>query len=108
MIFATITFVSANDGGRSTPIASGYRPQFFFEGEDFECRSIEVLPDRWVLPGETAHVKITLSEYATDALGRRLKLGKTFELREGHKSIAAGVVTGLVDASDASKETISR
>jgi elongation factor Tu len=107
MNLATTTFVSTNDGGRSTPITSGYRPQFFFEREDFECRSIQILPDRRVLLGETANVEIRLSEYATAALHGRVIPGKTFELHEGRKSVAGGVVTGLGNSNGPSKKTIS-
>jgi elongation factor Tu len=95
MILATITLVNTEDGGRSGPIFSGYRPQFYFEGEDFECRKIDMAP-KPVFPGETAEVRITLSEYATATLTGRVNPGDNFELHEGKKSVASGVVTGIL------------
>lgn len=92
VIQATITLLRSEDGGRRNPIYSGYRPQLFFESEDFECRKIEVVPDRPVHPGETATVQITLSQFADAELRHRLKPGVEFELHEGKAVVATGVV----------------
>jgi len=92
-IQATITLLRTEDGGRRNPIHSGYRPQLFFESEDFECRKIEIVPERVVHPGESAKVQITLSEFAEAKLGHRLKPGIQFELHEGKSVVAVGVVT---------------
>ncbi len=93
VILATITLVPTEAGGRRTPILSGYRPQFYFDGEDYECRSVEIIPERSLSPGETANVRIRLSEFARAALRDRVEPGMTFELHEGRTSVASGVVT---------------
>lgn len=96
MIQATITLLTTQDGGRTSAIFTGYRPQFYVDGEDFECRSVETIPnDRGVWPGETANVRIVLSEFANESLRERLACGQAFELHEGARAVAHGVITGL-------------
>jgi elongation factor Tu len=97
MIFATVTFVRTEDGGRSTPIFTGYRPQFFFEGKDYESGCIDLLSERAAWPGDTVEVRIHLSDYARTALNGAVKPGMTFELHEGAKNVAGGIVTNVED-----------
>lgn len=97
MIFATLTFVRTEDGGRSAPVFTGYRPQFFFAGKDYESGCIDLLSEQAAWPGMTVEVRIHLSDYARCALKGAVKPGMTFELHEGAKSVAGGVVTRVDD-----------
>jgi len=98
-IAAIITLLPTECGGRKTAISSGYRPQIFIFGEDFECRGIDVLPDRPASPRETFNAAITLSEHASQALDGRIWPGATFSLREGAKVVAGNVVSGIMPTS---------
>ncbi len=82
MLTATVTFLRTEDGGRQTPVRSGYRGQFFFEGEDFES-AMEVLPERWVQPGETTDAGFAFTEYSFERLKGRISIGHAFKVREG-------------------------
>ena len=95
MILASITLLRTEDGGRSSPITSGYRGQFFFDGHDFDCSEFKIQPERWVHPGETAEVRIVLSEYASSMLKDKVAPGNTFELHEGKKPVAVGTVIAV-------------
>jgi elongation factor Tu len=83
---AELYVLSAKEGGRHTPFSSGYRPQFFF-GPTNVTGTLEV--DGLVTPGDNARVRFTLDREV--ALGA----GVRFAVREGNKTIGAGVVVGL-------------
>ncbi|MFO0738147.1 MAG: elongation factor Tu [Labilithrix sp.] len=80
---AELYVLSAKEGGRHTPFASGYRPQFFF-GPTNVTGTVEV--DAPVTPGENVRVRFILDHDV--ALGA----GVRFAVREGNKTIGAGVV----------------
>ena len=86
----SITFLAT--GGRQGPVSSGYRPQLFFGGEDWECRRIDFLPDRTISPGESTAARIVLSDYAASALAGRMQVGDSFQLREGSRAVADGLL----------------
>ncbi len=85
---AQVYILSKEEGGRHTPFFSNYRPQLF-------CRTADitgtiVLPDgKMVLPGD--NLKMDIELIAPIALNE----GLNFAIREGGKTIGAGVVTAL-------------
>ncbi len=81
---AEIYVLTAKEGGRHTPFSSGYRPQFFF-GSVNVTGTLEV--EGAVVPGDHAHVRFALDRDVALASGVR------FAVREGNKTIGAGVVT---------------
>jgi translation elongation factor EF-Tu-like GTPase len=97
MILASIKLLKTEDGGRSNPIYSGYRGQFFFEGNDFDCMKFEIQPepDGWIQPGESAEVRIDLSVCAWSELNHKIQPGRSFELHEGRKTVAVGTVIAV-------------
>jgi elongation factor Tu len=95
MILASLTLLAADNGGRTNPIFSGYRPQFFFDDQDFECRSFEVEQESGIYPGQTAQVRIILSDYAASKLKDKVGPGRMFELHEGKKTVAVGTVIAV-------------
>jgi elongation factor Tu len=92
-IEAKVEFLRAADGGKTQPVRSGYRPQFHYDGEDWDA-----LPtfetDDWVHPGET--VKVSFRFTLPEVHRSRLHVGKRFELREGAQVVAQGEVTRLL------------
>jgi len=87
---AQIYVLSKEEGGRHTPFFSNYRPQLFCRTADIT--GIIYLPDtiKMVLPGD--HVSLTIELIAPIALNE----GLNFAIREGGKTVGAGVVTKLL------------
>jgi elongation factor Tu len=86
---AELFTLSKEEGGRHTPFSSGYMPQFYFGATDvtgmLEVRGAETE----IVPGERAVVGFTLQR----AVG--IEAGMRFALREGGRTIGAGIVTGV-------------
>ncbi|MEV2255147.1 elongation factor Tu [Streptomyces sp. NPDC050147] len=85
---AQVYVLSAKEGGRSTPIATGYRPQFYL-------RTADVVGD--VDLGEAAVARPGDTVTMTVELGRDMPLetGLGFAIREGGRTVGAGTVTEL-------------
>ncbi len=86
---AEVYVLSKEEGGRHTPFFKGYKPQFYIRTTDVTG---EVgLPEgtEMVMPGETVKVKVTL--IAPVALEEKQR----FAIREGGKTVGAGVVTKI-------------
>jgi len=85
---AQVYILSKEEGGRHTPFFSNYRPQLFCRTADITGNI--VLPDgKMVLPGD--NLKMDIELIAPIALNE----GLNFAIREGGKTIGAGVVTAL-------------
>lgn len=89
VIRANLRLVPTNQGGRSSPIESGYRSLACFEGSpsDFGFE-LELDADR-LAPGESGSGK--LSFWAVEELPA-LSAGQSFELREGARVVGHGTV----------------
>jgi elongation factor Tu len=77
------------EGGRHTPFGNGYMPVFFFGGVDV-TGAIEIADGTVVHPGEHARVAFRLVRKVG------LEPGMRFALREGGKTVGAGVVTRVM------------
>jgi elongation factor Tu len=86
---AQVYVLSAREGGRTTPVATGYRPQFYI-------RTADVVGD--VDLGEVAVARPGEQVVMTVELGRDVPLepGLGFAIREGGRTVGAGTVTALV------------
>ena len=82
---AELYVLSAKEGGRHTPFTNGYRPQFFFGPTDV-TGTLEVLAGDQVIPGERVRVRFVLDRKVA------LDKGVRFALREGNRTIGAGLV----------------
>jgi elongation factor Tu len=83
---AQIFVLTKDEGGRHTPFASGYAPQFFFGVTD--VMGVVRLDDGvLVTPGDQAEIGFELSK----PVG--IEKGVRFAIREGGKTVGAGVVT---------------
>ncbi|MEZ6029396.1 MAG: elongation factor Tu [Hyphomonadaceae bacterium] len=83
---AQIFVLTAEEGGRHTPFAGGYRPQFFFGVTDV-TGVIVVDESRVVNPGDRADVSFVLAKPVGFEPGVR------FAMREGGRTVGAGIVT---------------
>ncbi|MEW1859891.1 elongation factor Tu [Streptomyces sp. NBC_00669] len=85
---AHVYFVPAAEGGRHTPVATGYRPQFYIRTADV-VGDVSLGSEGMALPGDTADIAVEL--------GRALPLepGLGFAIREGGRTVGAGTVTSL-------------
>jgi elongation factor Tu len=82
--------LSKEEGGRHTPFFTGYKPQFYFRTTD--VTGDVNLPEgtEMVMPGDTVNLKIKL--IAPIAMEEKQR----FAIREGGKTVGAGVVTKVV------------
>ena len=88
---AEVYVLSKDEGGRHTPFFKGYRPQFYFRTTDV-TGSVE-LPEgiEMVMPGDNVNMVVTLiSPIAMDD-------GLRFAIREGGRTVGAGVVTKIIE-----------
>ncbi|MEV6741213.1 elongation factor Tu [Streptomyces sp. NPDC051104] len=85
---ARVYVLSAREGGRTTPVSTGYRPQFYI-------RTADVVGD--VDLGETAVARPGDTVTMTVELGREVPLesGLGFAIREGGRTVGAGTVTSV-------------
>jgi translation elongation factor EF-Tu-like GTPase len=84
-----ITYLSAQEGGKNLPVRSGYRPQFYYDGHNWDA--VHEYPDvEIVYPGQT--VRALLSFLSPDAHVGKLYPGKSFQIREGHHVVAYGTI----------------
>ena len=86
---AQIFVLTKEEGGRHTPFTSGYTPQFFFGATDVPG-VIRVEDDTLVTPGDQADIGFELQK----PVG--MEKGVRFALREGGKTVGAGLVTEVV------------
>ena len=88
---AEVYVLSKEEGGRHTPFFQGYRPQFYFRTTDVtgEC----VLPEgvEMVMPGDNININATL--IAPIAMEEGLR----FAVREGGRTVGAGVVVKVAE-----------
>jgi elongation factor Tu len=86
---AEIYILKKEEGGRHTPFFTGYKPQFFIRTADVTGEVTLAAGTEMVMPGDTVNVKIKL--IAPVALEEKQR----FALREGGKTVGAGVVTKI-------------
>ena len=83
--------LSKEEGGRHTPFFNGYRPQFYFRTTD--VTGVATLPagTEMVMPGDSVTLAIEL--ISTIAMEEGLR----FAIREGGRTVGAGVVTKIIE-----------
>ena len=89
-IEAEIYVLSKDEGGRHTPFFSGYRPQFYFRTTDVTGEMILADGVEMIMPGDNA--KVTVNLICSVAMEEGLK----FAIREGGRTVGAGVVTKIL------------
>jgi len=87
---AEVYILTKEEGGRHTPFFKGYRPQFYFRTTD--VTGIVELPagQEMIMPGD--NVGLTIDLIQPVAMDKELR----FAIREGGKTVGAGVVTEII------------
>lgn len=88
---AQVYILTKEEGGRHTPFFKGYRPQFYFRTTD--VTGVIKLPDNveMVMPGDNIDMEVDL--ITPIAMDKELR----FALREGGRTVGAGVVAEVMD-----------
>ncbi|MEX2613034.1 MAG: elongation factor Tu [Gaiellaceae bacterium] len=88
---AEVYVLTKEEGGRHTPFFDGYRPQFYFRTTDVTGSAR--LPEgvEMVMPGDNVQMEVEL--IAPIAMEKELR----FAIREGGRTVGAGVVTEVLD-----------
>jgi elongation factor Tu len=87
---AEVYVLSKDEGGRHTPFFSGYKPQFYIRTTDVTGDVALAEGTEMVMPGDTATFKVKLVSPVA------LEEQTNFAIREGGKTVGAGVVTKIV------------
>ncbi len=89
--FETEVYVlKKEEGGRHTPFFNGYKPQFYIRTTDVTGEVTLPAGTEMVMPGDT--IKVTVKLIAPVALEEKQR----FAIREGGKTVGAGVVTKIL------------
>lgn len=89
-IEAEIYILTKEEGGRHTPFFTGYKPQFYIRTADITGEVTLAQGVEMVMPGDTVNVKIKL------LVPVALEEKQRFAIREGGKTVGAGVVVKIV------------
>jgi elongation factor Tu len=87
---AEVYVLSKDEGGRHTPFFSGYKPQFYIRTTDVTGDVTLAEGTEMVMPGDTATFKVKLVNPVA------LEEQTNFAIREGGKTVGAGVVTKII------------
>jgi elongation factor Tu len=89
---AQVYVLSKEEGGRHTPFSTNYRPQFYFRTTD--VTGVVTLPEniQMVMPGDNVE-KLFVDLIAPIAMEEGLK----FAIREGGRTVGAGIVTKIIE-----------
>ncbi|CAL9378058.1 elongation factor Tu [Streptomyces sp. enrichment culture] len=85
---ARVYVLSAREGGRTTPVATGYRPQFYIRTADV-VGEVDLGELAVARPGDTVTMTVRLGREVP------LEAGLGFAVREGGRTVAAGTVTSV-------------
>ncbi|KAF9044784.1 translation elongation factor Tu [Hymenopellis radicata] len=88
---AQVYVLTKDEGGRYTPFTSGYKPQLFLRTADVAVELNFGAPDKMAMPGDNIEVDCILHSPLA------VEVGSRFTLREGHKTIATGVCTKIIE-----------
>ncbi len=84
--------LTKEEGGRHSPFFTGYKPQFFFRTCDITGQIKLLGGAEMCMPGDNVHLEV-------DLLGKpvAMETGVRFAVREGGKTVGAGVVTKILE-----------
>jgi len=87
---AEVYVLTKEEGGRHTPFFSGYKPQFYFRTTDVTGEATLPQGTEMVMPGDTVKLKVKLIYPVA------MEEQQRFAIREGGKTVGAGVVTKII------------
>jgi elongation factor Tu len=88
---AEVYVLRKEEGGRHTPFVSGYRPQFYFRTTDVTGEIKLPSGVEMVMPGDNVNMEVMLVSPVA------IESGLRFAIREGGRTVGAGVVTEMLD-----------
>jgi elongation factor Tu len=88
---AEVYVLRKEEGGRHTPFVSGYRPQFYFRTTDVTGEIKLPSGVEMVMPGDNVNMEVVLVSPVA------IETGLRFAIREGGRTVGAGVVTEMLD-----------
>jgi elongation factor Tu len=88
---AEVVVLKKEEGGRHTPFFNGYRPQFYIRTMDVTGEAELPAGVEMVMPGDNVNLKIKL------IVPVALEVGSRFAIREGGRTVGAGVITKIVE-----------
>ena len=83
--------LTKEEGGRHTPFFTGYKPQFYFRTTDVTGQVNLKGGDEMCMPGDNIGVEIVLGKSVA------MEEGVRFAVREGGRTVGAGVVTKVIE-----------
>ncbi|MDP3941547.1 MAG: elongation factor Tu [bacterium] len=87
---AEVYVLTKEEGGRHTPFFTGYRPQFYIRTTDVTGTATLPQGTEMVMPGDTTKMTVQL------IVPVAMEDGMRFAIREGGKTVGAGVVTKII------------
>ena len=88
---ATLTYLTAEQGGRKTPAKSGYRPHIKFDFDEMQTSGEQTFIDREIVfPGDTVEAEIKI--LSVKHFANKLTEGMTFDFSEGSILIGKGKI----------------
>jgi elongation factor Tu len=88
---AEVYVLSKDEGGRHTPFFNGYRPQFYFRTTDVTGACELPKGTEMVMPGDNVQMEVTLIAPIA------MEDGLRFAIREGGRTVGAGVVAKIIE-----------
>ncbi|URA11322.1 elongation factor Tu [Thermospira aquatica] len=88
---AEVYVLKKEEGGRSTPFHVGYRPQFYIRTADVTGTIAAIKGADLVMPGDNVNMTIEL------IVNVAIEKGMRFAIREGGRTVGAGVVTNIIE-----------
>src|SRR5213594_989394 len=88
---AEVYVLSKEEGGRHTPFFNGYRPQFYIRTTDVTGEAKLAAGTEMVMPGDNTNLEVTLITPIA------LEEGLRFAIREGGRTVGAGVATKILE-----------
>ena len=88
---AEVYVLSKEEGGRHTPFFKGYRPQFYFRTTDVTGSVLLPAEVEMVMPGDNLSLEVELITPIA------MEEGLRFAIREGGRTVGAGVVTKVIE-----------
>jgi elongation factor Tu len=87
---AEVYILTKEEGGRHTPFFTNYRPQFYFRTTDVTGQCTLPAGTEMVMPGDNVSIEVEL--ISPVAMDKELR----FAIREGGRTVGAGVVTEII------------
>jgi elongation factor Tu len=88
---SSVYVLKKEEGGRHTPFFNGYRPQFYIRTMDVTGEAELPAGVEMVMPGDSVHLTVKL------IVPVALEVGSRFAIREGGRTVGAGVITKILE-----------